>query len=41
MNEFSLESPDTKGYWQAVHPYSDPAHREHLYAGLRKAGIEI
>jgi tetratricopeptide (TPR) repeat protein len=37
----SLEPPDMKGYWQAVHPYADPAHREHLYVGLRKAGLKI
>jgi TolB-like protein len=36
-----LEPPDVKGYWQAVHPYADPVHREHMYAGLRKAGIKI
>ena len=36
-----LEPPDVKAYWQAVHPYADPTHRQHLYTGLRKAGIEI
>jgi adenylate cyclase len=32
---------DPKGYWQAAHPYADPAHRDQLFASLRKAGIEI
>jgi adenylate cyclase len=36
-----LGPPDAKAYWAAVYPYADPAHREHLYEGLRKAGVEI
>jgi adenylate cyclase len=36
-----LGPPDAKVYWIAVYPYADPAHREHLYEGLRKAGVEI
>jgi adenylate cyclase len=33
--------PDPEGYWRFVHPYADPAHREQLMDGLRRAGMAI
>lgn len=32
---------DPAGYWGSVHPYADPDDRQHLYEGLRKAGLAL
>lgn len=36
-----MTPPDPAGYWRVVHPYADPAHREQLFEGLRRAGMTI
>jgi tetratricopeptide (TPR) repeat protein len=36
----ATEPSDTAGYWRAIYPYDEPAHRDHLVAGLRKGGLE-
>ena len=36
-----MTPPDAAGYWRVVHPYADPAHREQLFEGLRRAGMVI
>ena len=36
-----LSPPDAAGYWPVVHPYADPAHKEQLLEGLRRAGVTI
>ena len=37
----ALRPPDFAGYWRFIHPYADPAHREQLLDGLRRAGMAI
>jgi len=34
-----IELAEAKRYWEITIPYADPAHREHLLEGLRKAGL--
>ena len=36
-----MTPPDPAGYWRVVHPYADPAHRDALFEGLRRAGLVI
>jgi TolB-like protein len=36
-----ITPPDAAGYWRVVHPYADPAHREQLFDGLRRAGLAV
>ena len=36
-----LTPPDPEGYWLSCYPYANPAHREELIEGLRRAGLEI
>jgi tetratricopeptide (TPR) repeat protein len=33
-----IELAEAKRYWEITIPYADPAHRQHLLEGLRKAG---
>jgi len=35
----ATEPADAVRYWQAIHPYAEPAHREFLLEGLGKAGV--
>lgn len=37
----SVAPADAGGYWKAVHPYVNQAHREQLYEGLRRARMSI
>ncbi len=42
VGELADAAPDDpEGYWRFIHPYADPADREHIYEGLRLAGVDI
>jgi adenylate cyclase len=37
----ALRPPDFAGYWRFIHPHANPAHKEQLMDGLRRAGMAI